>query len=105
MFLTYGTYICNKLFSCLLFFYSDYNLSSNDSSTPELKKTKAASSASVNPLPPKMHNGSKQGMKSKSTLESQETLSTASGRSITNEMQLWPKDQARPRDFRSMDER
>ncbi|CAK9876846.1 unnamed protein product [Sphagnum jensenii] len=78
---------------------------SNDSSTPELKKTKAASSASVNPLPPKMHNGSKQGMKSSSTLESQETLSTASGRSITNEMQLWPKDQARPRDFKSMDER
>ncbi|CAK9227694.1 unnamed protein product [Sphagnum troendelagicum] len=78
---------------------------SNDSSTPELKKTKAASSASVNPLPPKMHNGSKQGMKSSSTLESQETLSTVSGRSITNEMQLWPKDQARPRDFKSMDER
>jgi len=85
--------------------FSDYNLSSNDSSTPELKKTKAASSASVNPLPTKMHNGSKQGMKSSSTLESQETLSTVSGRSITNEMQLWPKDQARPRDFKSMDER
>jgi len=48
--------------SFFFFFCNNNNLKINDSSTPKLKKAKAVNNVLMNPLLPKMHNGSKERM-------------------------------------------